>query len=207
MSITARLAEDPLHRDPLAWVRGLLDEAARAEGDHPERDPMRVALATADERGRPSVRYVLLKELGADGFVFYTNYQSRKATELEANPFAALAFHWWTTGVQIRAEGSVTRVSAAESDAYCASRARASQLGAWASDQSRPIASRRDLEAKLAEVDGRFEGQAVERPPHWGGYRLQPEALEIWINGEHRLHERYRYEREGGGWTARRLSP
>ena len=207
MTTTARLADDPLHRDPLQWVRRLLDEAVVAEGAHPERDPMRVALATADSRGVPSVRYVLLKELSAEGFVFYTNYGSRKASEMDANPHAALAFHWWTTGVQIRAVGPVAKVRAEESDAYFASRARPSQLGAWASDQSTPIGSRAELEAELAEVTARFAGREVDRPPHWGGYRLRPQTLEVWLDGAHRLHDRFHFERSDGGWTARRLSP
>ena len=194
-------------RDPIAWVSEILEAARAAEGSHPERDPMRVALATADAAGRPSVRYVLLKGFGPDGFVFYTNYQSAKASDLKANPYAALAFHWWSTGVQLRARGRVERLSDTESDAYFGSRSRGNQLGAWASNQSRPLESREALEAQLATVAERFAGQDVPRPPHWGGYRLRPTRLEVWLNGDHRLHDRFEFEHGEGGWTGRRLSP
>lgn len=198
---------DELERDPIEWVAEILEEAEAAEGGHPERDPMRVALATADAAGHPSVRYVLLKGFGPAGFDFYTNYQSAKAAELRTNPFAALALHWWSIGFQVRTRGPVTRLSDAESDTYFASRSRGSQLGAWASDQSRPLESRAALEAQLAAVRERFEGQPVPRPPHWGGYRLDPQHIEIWRNGDDRLHDRFAFERNGEGWVARRLAP
>lgn len=201
------MSEFNAKRDPIAWVAEILEAAEAAEGGQPERDPMRVALATADAQGRPSVRYVLLKGFGPGGFVFYTNYQSAKAAELEANPHAALAFHWWSTGVQVRARGMVERLGDAESDAYFASRSRGSQLGAWASDQSRPLESREALEGQLAAVEARFEGRDVPRPPHWGGYRLRPTRLEVWLNGDHRLHDRFEFEHGEGGWTGRRLAP
>ena len=201
------MSEANAERDPIAWVAEILEAAEAAEGGHPERDPMRVALATADAQGHPSVRYVLLKGFGPEGFVFYTNYQSAKAAELEANPFAALAFHWWSTGVQVRARGPVARLEPAESDAYFESRSRGSQLGAWASDQSRPLESRAVLEAQLEATEKRFEGETVPRPPHWGGYRLQPSRPEIWLNGAHRLHDRFEFERAEDGWTGRRVAP
>lgn len=201
------MSEANAERDPIAWVAEILEAAEAAEGGHPERDPMRVALATADAEGRPSVRYVLLKGFGPEGFVFYTNYGSAKAAELDANPHAALAFHWWSTGVQVRTRGSVERLSDAESDAYFASRSRGSQLGAWASDQSQPLESRAVLEAQLAEVERRFEGSDVPRPPSWGGYRLRPSQIEIWVNGAHRLHDRFEFQRSESGWAGRRLSP
>ncbi len=201
------MSEANTERDPIAWVAEILEAAEAAEGGHPERDPMRVALATADADGRPSVRYVLLKGFGADGFVFYTNYGSSKAAELDANPHAALAFHWWSTGVQVRARGPVARLADAESDAYFASRSRGSQLGAWASDQSCPLESRAALEGQLKAVEARFEGQDVPRPPNWGGYRLSPIRLEIWLNGPHRLHDRFEFEPTESGWAGRRLAP
>lgn len=201
------VSEANTERDPIAWVAEILEAAEAAEGGQPERDPMRVALATADAEGHPSVRYVLLKGFGPEGFVFYTNYQSAKAGELDANPHAALAFHWWSTGVQVRARGSVARVSAAESDAYFASRSRGSQLGAWASDQSRPLVGRAALEAQLEAAEKRFEGAEVPRPAHWGGYRLRPSRLEIWLNGAHRLHDRFEFESAAEGWVGRRLAP
>lgn len=198
--------DEVLHRDPLEWVGELLQQAADAETD-PAIDPMRVALATADGNGQPAVRYVLLKGFGPAGFVFYTNYESRKAEDLAANPRAALAFHWWNTGVQVRVQGTVAKIEGAESDRYFASRSRGSQLGAWASAQSRPLASRAQLEELLEGTRKRFEGAEVPRPPHWGGYRLTPERLEVWLDGDDRLHDRFAFERSAEGWTGARLAP
>jgi pyridoxamine 5'-phosphate oxidase len=170
-------------------------------------DSNAMALATADGAGRPAVRMVLLKGHGPDGFVFYTNRESRKAADIAANPQAALLFHWKSLRRQIRIEGALTHVSDAESDAYFASRSRDSQLGAWASDQSRPLDARATFEARFAEVQARFEGGAVPRPPHWGGYRLTPDRIEFWQDREHRLHERRLFVRAGDGWDEGLLYP
>jgi pyridoxamine 5'-phosphate oxidase len=164
-------------------------------------------LATADARGRPSARFVLVKEVEADGFYFYTNERSRKARELAANPWAALCFYWPSARVQFRIEGPVERVSAARSDAYFASRPRLSQLGAWASEQSHPIDSREELERRVRALEAQYAGVPIPRPPHWGGYRLVPATIEHWIEGNHRLHDRFLYEREGAGWKRTRLCP
>ena len=170
-------------------------------------DATRAALATCDRAGRPSLRFVLVKGWDARGFVFYTNLESRKAREIAANPQAALAFHWSSTGEQIRIEGPVERVADAEADAYFASRNRGSQLGAWASPQSEIIASRSVLDAHLAEAEARFAGRAVERPPFWGGLRLCPERIEFWLDRPDRLHDRELYTRTGDRWQIDRLAP
>lgn len=168
-----------------------------------------MALATSPPGGPPSVRYVLLRGFDRRGFVFYTNRRSRKGAELAAHPAAAVVFRWHLVDRQVRVAGPVEEVADDESDAYFASRPRGSQLGAWASEQSRPIADRAELDRRLAEVTDRFDGRAVPRPPWWGGYRLVPEEIEFWQQGSFRLHDRWSY-RAGpapGEWTRRRLSP
>ncbi len=170
-------------------------------------DPNAMALATADARGAPSVRMVLLKGHGPDGFVFYTNLTSRKSRELAENQNVALLFHWKSLRRQIRVEGCVAPVSAAEADAYFASRSRDSQLGAWASDQSAPLDARETFMARYDAVKARFAGVDVPRPQHWSGWRVVPAAIEFWQDGEHRLHDRRRYERDGTGWTSTLLYP
>ena len=170
-------------------------------------DSNAMALATADARGHPSVRMVLLKGHGPDGFIFYTNFEGRKAGDLLANPHAALLFHWKSARRQIRIEGPVGPVDDATADAYFASRSRDSQLGAWASDQSRPLDSRETFEARVEAVRARFEGQDVPRPPFWGGYRVAPERIEFWQDRAHRLHERRLFTRDGDAWREGLLFP
>jgi pyridoxamine 5'-phosphate oxidase len=188
--------------DPIAeFVKAVASAEARGVDTTP------VALATADRGGRPSVRIVLLRGIDERGFVFHTNYRSRKARELEANPYASLCFHWPTLEEQIRVEGDVTRLPADESDAYFAGRPRGSQLGAWTSAQSDVLASREQFDQEYAATEARFADQDVPRPPFWGGYRLAPTQLEFWYGRASRLHDRILYVREGPAWTVRRLYP
>ena len=191
------------HGDPLALFE---DWFAKARGSEPN-DPEAMALATADSSGQPSVRMVLLKAHGPKGFVFYTHDQSAKGVDLAENPRAGLLFHWKSLRRQIRVEGSVRRTSDAEADAYFASRSRDSQLGAWASDQSRPLDSRATFEQRFAEAKRRFDGQEVPRPEGWNGYRVVPERIEFWTAREHRLHERRLFTLGDGGWREGLLYP
>ncbi|HVR70070.1 MAG TPA: pyridoxamine 5'-phosphate oxidase [Vicinamibacteria bacterium] len=188
--------------DPLDLFRELFARAAAREAT----DATAAALATVGASGAPAVRIVLCKGSDERGLVFFTNYESRKARELHGEPRAALCFYWPTLGVQVRAEGPTERLTQAESDAYFATRPRESQLAAWASRQSEPLASRDELGARYAEADARFPG-SVPRPPFWGGYRLVPSRIEHWQAGEHRLHHRTVYERAGNGWAASSLFP
>jgi len=169
--------------------------------------PEAVALATATAAGAPSVRMVLLKDADTRGFVFYTNYGSRKASDLEANPQAALCFHWAVLERQVRVEGVVERVSKDESDAYFSSRPRGSRIGAWASQQSEDLASREVLEERVRRFEKEYPGEEVPLPPFWGGYVLRPSRIEFWQGKADRLHERLVFSREGEAWTTRRLYP
>ena len=189
--------------DPHALFDTWLKEAEASEPN----DPNAVTLATVDADGRPSARMVLLKGHDQRGFVFYTNGESRKAAALTAHPVAALLFHWKSLRRQVRIEGAVTPVDAAESDAYFASRGRDSQLGAWASEQSRPLDRRETFESRFEEMKARFEGGDVPRPPHWGGWRVTPERIEFWQDRAHRLHERRLFTASGDGWTEGLLYP
>jgi len=189
--------------DPFALFDSWFAEAQASEPN----DPNAMALATVGGDGQPSVRMVLLKGHGPEGFVFYTNRESRKAGELGEGAKAALLFHWKSLRRQVRIEGPVSQVSDAESDAYFASRSRDSQLGAWASDQSRPLDARGTFEARYEDVGARFEGSEVPRPPHWGGYRVTPERIEFWQDRAHRLHERRLFVRHGDSWSEGLLYP
>jgi pyridoxamine 5'-phosphate oxidase len=189
--------------NPHAIFEEWLAEARLSEPN----DPTAMALATADAKERPSVRMVLLKGHDEQGFVFYTNLDSRKGTELATNPNAALLFHWKSLRRQVRVEGRVEPVSDAEANAYFASRARDSQLGAWASDQSRPLAARATFEARFQQMKARFEGKDVPRPPRWSGFRVVPERIELWNDRAHRLHERRLFIRSGGAWSESLLYP
>jgi pyridoxamine 5'-phosphate oxidase len=196
--------EQTVDRDPLPLFKRWLDEA-RAAGIHLA-EAMTLATATPD--GRPSARLVLLKQADEQGFVFYTNYNSVKARELDSNPQAALVFYWPQLERQVRVEGTVERTSAAESDAYFKTRPRESQIGAVASPQSEVIPSREALQQKADEIEKVYEGREVERPEHWGGYRLHPRRIEFWKGRPGRLHDRISYEREAdGSWTIKRLAP
>lgn len=189
--------------DPFALFDQWFDDARRREPN----DPNAMALATAGRDSQPSVRMVLLKGHGPDGFVFYTNEQSAKAADLSDNPRAALLFHWKSLRRQVRIEGTVAAVSMAEADEYFASRGRDSKLGAWASDQSRPLDSRSTFERRFEQMEARYQGKDVPRPPHWGGFRVTPETIEFWSDRPHRLHERRLFVRAESGWTEGLLYP
>lgn len=186
-------------------ITEFLSAIERATARHVDTAP--VALATADATGRPSVRMVLLRGADERGFDFFTNYESRKALELTENPHAALCFHWDSLEEQIRIEGRVELLAPGESDAYFKSRPRGSQLGAWASDQSRVLSTRETLEEQYRAIERRFEGKPVPRPPFWGGFRLVPSRIEFWYGRPDRLHDRIVYNRVGDGWTIERLYP
>lgn len=190
--------------DPFALARAWLAEAEASEPN----DPNAISLATVDDSGMPNVRMVLLKSIEDAGFVFYTNYGSRKAQEIDGAGAAAICLHWKSLRRQIRARGRVTRVEGPEADAYFASRSLQSRLGAWASQQSQPLASRAALLAEVAKVTARF-GTNPPRPPFWGGYRLVPLEMEFWADGPFRLHDRFRWSRPGPetSWNVERLSP
>jgi len=189
--------------DPLSLFRQWMAEAEKSEVN----DPNAMSLATTTPDGRPSVRAVLLKGVDERGFVFYTNFESRKGAELLANPHAALLFHWKSVRRQVRIEGAVERVTDAEADAYFASRARVSRLGAVASDQSRPMPSRAEFERRVTAADEAYPGDTVPRPPHWSGLRVLPEAIEFWQDMPFRLHDRRLYRRDGDVWARSTLYP
>ena len=189
--------------DPIVLFDAWLQEARASESN----DPEAMALATAAADGRPSVRAVLLKGHGPEGFVFYTNYGSRKAQEIAANPNVALLFHWKSLRRQVRIEGVAHEVDPSEADAYFATRSRESQIGAWASDQSRPLPDRALFEARYEESKRKFEGMAVPRPPYWSGFRVVPDRIEFWSDRPHRLHERRLFTLTGDGWIEGLLYP
>lgn len=189
--------------DPFPLFDAWLEEAKASEPN----DPSAMALATVDEDGMPDVRMVLMRGHGPDGFVFFTNFQSAKGRELIATPKAALLFHWKSLRRQVRVRGPVSEVSTEEADAYFASRPRDSRIGAWASDQSRPLEGRFALEKRVAEYAVKFGLGEVPRPPHWSGFRIAPHEIEFWKDGAFRLHDRRLFRREGAGWSVTRLYP
>jgi len=193
------VAQDPFEQFRLWW------DLAQSESQMNE--PTAMSLATCDTEGRPSNRIVLLKHWDRRGFVFYTNYNSRKGRELTANPYAELLFWWDKLRRQVRVNGEVQRLSEVESDAYFANRPRGSQIGAWASQQSRPLASRETLSQRVKELDAEFGDGPIPRPLHWGGFRVVPVRIEFWDDGEHRLHDRLVYQRDGEQWKLERLYP
>jgi pyridoxamine 5'-phosphate oxidase len=188
--------------DPIAVAQAWLDEARRLVSE-----PQAMTLATATPDGKPSVRIVLLRGLDDRGLVFFTNRTSRKGQELRRNPRAAVALHWWELGRQLRVEGTVEEVSRGESAAYWETRPRGSQVAAWASHQSQELTDRSELDARVVETRERFADGDVPLPPFWGGYRIVPEAIELWTHRDDRLHERVRYERDGEGWRRALLAP
>jgi pyridoxamine 5'-phosphate oxidase len=197
------LSESDALPDPINQFRHWFDEALAAN----LHEPNAMTLATATPDGRPSARIVLLKGYDGRGFVFYTNYEGRKARDLEANPNCALVFYWGELERQVRIEGRGVQVSDKESDAYFASRPRGSRLGAWVSEQSRPVEDRSKLEERLKELEEEYEGREIPRPPFWGGYRVEPEGVEFWQGRENRLHDRLLYTRCAEEWVIERLQP
>ena len=199
----AGLTEADAHPDPIEQFRRWFEEALAAN----LHEPNAMTLATSTPDGRPSARVVLLKGFDERGFVFYTNYEGRKAQELDENPYCALVFYWGDLERQVRVEGRAGRVPKEESDAYYEGRPRGSRLGAWASVQSHPIRDREALEARLWELEAEYEGCEIPRPPFWGGYRVEPEEVEFWQGRENRLHDRLLYRRSHEGWDVVRLQP
>jgi len=197
------LADGRTPPDPLTLFTVWLEDAVRVG----EPEPNAMALATVDGSGQPHVRFVLLKDATAAGFVFFSNYESRKGKDLAAEPRASLAFWWPRVERQVRVDGAVSRVPAEVSDDYFSSRPHGSQVGAWASRQGEPVASRQVLEDAYSAAAARYAGASVPRPPYWGGYVLSPERYEFWQGREDRLHDRFEYQLEAGAWRSRRLSP
>src|SRR5919205_710281 len=200
-SVPEGLDEKTIDRDPIKQFQTWLNDAFEAGLPLPEA----MTLATATPDGKPSARMVLLKQVDQSGFVFYTNYNSAKAAQLDANPYAALVFYWAKLDRQVRIEGSVSKTSREESQQYFATRPRESQIGAWASEQSEVIASRAVLEQRAEELEKKYGDREIDCPEHWGGYRLKPERIEFWKSRIGRLHDRILYQREGDAWSITRL--
>ena len=196
------IGPEGLDPDPIAQFRSWFDEASAVSPNAAS-----MALATSSPDGLPSARIVLLRALDERGFVFFTNRGSRKGKELGSNPRAALVFHWWDLGRQVRIEGAVEEVSPAESEAYWRTRPRASQVAAWASPQSEPLRDRDELDAAVSAAEARFAGQEVPLPPFWGGFRVVPAVVEFWLHRDDRLHDRVRYIRSGADWVRERVAP
>jgi len=201
--MTDGLDEKTIDPDPIRQFEAWFNDAIAAKLPLPEA----MTLATATPDGKPSARMVLLKQVDHDGFVFYTNYRSAKAAELDANPYAALVFYWVTLDRQVRVEGNVVRTTAEESREYFKTRPRESQIGAWASAQSEVISSREVLEQRAKELEAQYSDREIDCPEHWGGYRLTPVRIEFWKSRIGRLHDRILYERTDRGWTISRLAP
>jgi pyridoxamine 5'-phosphate oxidase len=199
----AGMHEADMDPDPIVQFRAWFENVIEAD----LHEPNAMILATATRDGRPSARTVLLKGYDERGFVFYTNYEGRKASDLEANPACALLFYWGELERQVRIEGRAVRLSGEESDAYFASRPRGSRLGAWASEQSQPVEDRSILEERVKALEAEYGGREIPRPPFWGGYRVEPDTIEFWQGRENRLHDRLVYGRIGGGWKMQRLQP
>ncbi len=190
--------------DPIKLFESWLDEA---KSSNMVKEPTAMALATASRNGKPSVRIVLLKSYDKRGFAFFTNMKSRKGKELKANPYASLCFYWMPLLRQVRIYGKITGVSKKEADKYFASRSRESQIGAWASEQSKVLSSREELEKLYKEFEGKFKGRKIPRPPHWSGFRLVPDQIEFWEECPHRLHDRTLYTKKSGKWKISKLFP